>query len=71
MGGISGGPKSGQKCTFQFPEENRFFANFDENAKMKVHHKGRSENQFSSKKDAFRVSYGHFESPFSLFSLTK
>ena len=44
---------------------------FDKNGKMKEQPQGSSENQFRSKTDAFRVSYGHFESPFSLFSLTK
>ena len=71
MGGIRKGPKSGQKRTFQNVEENQFFANFDKNAKMKEHHKGSSENQFSPKKDAFRVSYGYLEFVFSLFFLRK
>ena len=71
VGEIWKGPKSGQKRTFQNVEENGFFANSDENAKMKVHPKGSSENQFSSKTDAFRVSYDHFEFTFSLVFLRK
>ena len=43
------------------------FMIFDKNAKMKEHREGSSEHQFSPKKDAFRVSYGHFE--FSLYFL--